>query len=211
MNRRMLIGSTALAALVGWAATARSAETLAAQLFAMIDGLDVEHKWPAGVHVDWRTGIPDGKPEKSEGKHTHCSAFAAAAAEHAGIYLLRPPEHGQILLANAQYEWLQTEGAAQGWVRLPDVASAQDYANRGYFVLASYRNRSDDKPGHIAIVRPGDKSTALLASEGPDVTQAGGTNYTKTSLKQGFAGHPRAWARQEILYFAHPVDATAIH
>jgi hypothetical protein len=156
--------------------------------------------------VDWLTGIPDGKQVNTEGKHTHCSAFVAAAAKALGIYILRPPEHSAMLLANAQYEWLLTDGEAQGWVQLKDMSEAQDKANEGYFVVAAYHNHKDELPGHIAIIRPGSKGAATLASEGPDVTQAGGTNFRVATLVRGFAGHPKAWANQEILYFAHAVD-----
>ncbi|HUE10864.1 MAG TPA: hypothetical protein VMQ54_07990, partial [Steroidobacteraceae bacterium] len=84
------------------------------ELAAAVDALEVEAHWPAGVHVDWETGVPDGKPERGIGKHTHCSAFVASAAKKLGIYILRPPEHGQMLLANAQYDWLADQGAAHG-------------------------------------------------------------------------------------------------
>ncbi len=176
------------------------------RLAAAIDALDVEHRWPAGLHVHWETGITDGKPELSAGKHTHCSAFVAAAAKKLGIYVLRPPEHPQILLANAQYDWLASAGAKQGWKALGTDLEAQQYANRGFLVLATYKNHHDDKPGHIAIVRPSDKSEAAIRSEGPQVTQAGGTNYTSTSLMRGFAGHPAAWERHEVRYYAHAVE-----
>jgi len=179
----------------------------AREVAATIDGLDVERNWPAGVHVHWETGKPDGRPETSPGRHTHCSAFVAAAAKRLGIYILRPPEHPQILLANAQYEWLAAEGARRGWRPLPDGVAAQDAANAGQFVVATYRNHHDDKPGHIAIVRPSDKPRAAIRSEGPQVTQAGGTNYRSTSLRQGFAGHAAAWTRDEVRYYAHAVDA----
>jgi hypothetical protein len=59
---------------------------------------------------------------------------------------LRPPEHGQKLLANAQSEWLAEEGAARGWVRLADADQAQAAANRGLLVVASYHNHHDDRP-----------------------------------------------------------------
>ncbi len=175
----------------------------ARQNFASIDALDVEHRWPAGVHVHWESGEPDGKPESGIGKHTHCSAFVAAAAKRLGIYILRPPEHKQILLANAQFDWLESEGAAHGWRLLRDAGAAQSAANRGEFVVATYKNHRDDKPGHIAIVRPGTKSPAVLASEGPDITQAGGRNYRTTTLAQGFAGHPAAWRDHEVRFYAH--------
>jgi hypothetical protein len=183
----------------------------AQRLAQSIDALDVEHRWPAGVHVTWNTGIPDGVAESGLGKHTHCSAFAAAAAQRAGIYLLRPPEHTQRLLANAQYDWLATQGAAQGWRALQDGIEAQRYANQGWFVLAVYKNHHDDLPGHVAIVRPSDKDAHTIELEGPQVTQAGGTNYRSVALRTGFAGHPAAWAHHEIRFYAHAVSLDALN
>ena len=176
---------------------------LARERFSVIDRLDVEHHWPAGVHVNWQTGEPDGGPEYTPGRHTHCSAFVASAAEHFGIYILRPPEHGQLLLANAQFDWLAKKGAARGWQPLADGNEAQSLANKGYLVVASYKSREPDKPGHIVIVRPGTKSPQLIAEEGPDVTQAGTTNYRSITLKEGFSGHPRAFNDNELRYYAH--------
>jgi hypothetical protein len=212
MKRSVLFPRRSLAAAVlmiaGWQAvfaapgpTSANAE----RLFQMIDSLDVEHHWPAGVHVHWETGEPDGLPEKLPGKHTHCSAFVAAAAKGAGIYILRPPEHKQILLANAQYDWLATEGATQGWQPVADAVEAQHRANAGWFVVAAYKNHHDDKPGHIAIIRPSDKDVATIREEGPQITQAGGTNYRSVPLRVGFAGHPAAWNRQEVRFYAHVV------
>jgi hypothetical protein len=176
------------------------------RLAAMLDATNVERLWPAGQHVNWQTGIPDGKPERSDGKHTHCSAFVASVAKRLGVYILRPPEHGQVLLANAQYDWLADEGAANGWKAIAGGEEAQARANRGYLVVATYHNRHDDKPGHIAIIRPSDKSQRAIAQEGPQIAQAGGTNYASTSLKRGFAGHPAAWTRNEVRYYAHAID-----
>jgi hypothetical protein len=205
--RNLLFGYLALSlATVSGAGIAGEPSPAVQRLVATIDALDVEHNWPAGVHVHWESGKPDGKPEPSAGKHTHCSAFVAAAAKHLGIYILRPPEHAQTLLANAQYDWLENEGAQQGWHPVRDGFAAQEAANRGLFVVATYKNRHDDKPGHIAIVRPSDKSREAIRAEGPQVTQAGGTNYLSTSLRQGFAGHPAAWANLEVRYFAHAVN-----
>jgi len=182
----------------------------AAALFQVIDSLDVEHHWPAGEHVSWESGIPDGRPETGMGKHTHCSAFVAAAARRLGIYVLRPPEHPQLLLANAQYDWLASEGGSRGWRPIADGIEAQHYANQGWLVLAAYKNHHDDKPGHIVIVRPSDKDARMLREEGPQVTQAGGTNYRSVALRVGFAGHPAAWEHHEVVYYAHAVDASAI-
>jgi hypothetical protein len=181
-----------------------------ARLSAIIDSLDVEHHWPVGKHVSWETGVPDGKPESASGKHTHCSAFAAAAAKRVGIYLLRPPEHGQLLLANAQYDWLGTDGAARGWQPIADPVEAQHQANQGLLVLAVYKNHVPDKPGHVAIVRADDKDVRRILEEGPQVTQAGGTNYRSVSLRQGFADHPAAWGQHEVRFYAHSVSAAAL-
>jgi hypothetical protein len=167
----------ALAVLVdarGALATEVSAD--GARLARQLDSMHVEAHWPAGEHVNWETGIPDGRPETTEGKHTHCSAFVAAAAKQLGIYILRPPEHGQVLLANAQHDWLAETGDAHGWRALKDADAAQAYANRGWLVVATYRNHHDNKPGHIAIVRPSTKSERAIESEGPQVAQAGNVN-----------------------------------
>ena len=167
--------------------------------------MGVETKWIAGAHIYWESGLPTGVPETSPGKHTHCSAFVASAAKKLGVYILRPPEHGQQLLANAQNEWLPADGAKQGWRKLADAREAQAAANRGLLVVASYHNHHDDKPGHIAIVRPGNKTPEQIAAEGPDVIQAGSVNKTSISIKGGFAGHPAAWRDNEIAYYAHEV------
>jgi hypothetical protein len=177
----------------------------ALQNFQTIDAMQVERRWPAGVHVDWETGIPDGRPVIFAGEHTHCSAFAASAAERLGVYILRPPEHSQTLLANAQYDWLAREGTRRGWVPLADAIEAQNRANLGDLVVAVYRNHHDDKPGHIAIVRPDDKTVADIERDGPQVTQAGSTNHRSITLRLGFAGHPLAWEGHEVRFYAHAV------
>lgn len=206
MTRRLAAFSLLCAVALALPSRAGEVSPKAERMIAVVDSLDVEHRWPAGVHVDWQTGLPDGKAETFEGKHTHCSAFVAAAAERLGIYILRPPEHSQVLLANAQYEWLLGPGAASGWARLEDGIAAQRHANRGELVVGIYRNRHADKPGHVAIVRPADRPASLIRAEGPQITQAGETNYRSASLERGFAGHPEAFADNEVLYFAHPVD-----
>ncbi|MFT3730450.1 MAG: hypothetical protein QM780_03350 [Hyphomicrobium sp.] len=176
------------------------------KLSQKLDSFHVEDLWPAHLHVNWETGVPDGKPEHGTGVHTHCSAFVASAAKQLGVYILRPPEHGQVLLANAQSDWLASEGASHGWRHLKDGSEAQNAANQGNLVVASYHNHHDDKPGHIAIVRPSRKSAAAIAEEGPDMIQAGGHNYNVVSAKKGFAGHPAAWRNNEIEYYAHDLQ-----
>jgi hypothetical protein len=201
-KRRWVLALLASAALSGPAFAAGTLDD-GHRLAAFLDSLGVESKWPAGIHVDWETGLPDGKTESFEGKHTHCSAFVASAAKQLGVYILRPPEHGQILLANAQFEWLASSGASKGWFAVIDGYDAQRYANRGYLVVASYENHDPKKPGHIAIVRPSGKSKADILAEGPQIIQAGLQNYQSTTVKHGFADHPTAFAGGEIRYWGH--------
>jgi hypothetical protein len=189
----------------GGRAAADAVTPQAQRIVSALDGMGVETKWIAGAHIYWESGLPTGVPETSPGKHTHCSAFVASAAKKLGVYILRPPEHGQQLLANAQNEWLPADGAKQGWRKLADAREAQAAANRGLLVVAGYHNHHDDKPGHIAIVRPGNKTPEQIAAEGPDIIQAGSVNKTSISIKGGFAGHPAAWRDNEIAYYAHEV------
>lgn len=168
-----------------------------------LQSFDVEHRWLAGSHINWETGEPDDPTETLPGRHTHCSAFVAAVAKRLGIYVLRPPEHGQVLLANAQNDWLADEGARDGWIPVDGPVEAQTLANRGYLVVAGYRSRDDHRPGHIAIVLPADKGAALLEDEGPDVVQASTINSASISLRSGFSHHPHAWTDRAVKFYAH--------
>ena len=51
------------------------------KLRAFYLGMDVEHLWIKGYAVDWETGEAKGPENENPDKHTHCSAFAAAAAK----------------------------------------------------------------------------------------------------------------------------------
>jgi DNA-binding transcriptional LysR family regulator len=179
-----------------------------ARLAALLDGTGVDHLWLAGDKVDWETGESrgawnDGKP------HTHCSAFVASVAKRLGVYVLRPPDHGAVLLANAQMGWLRSMAAAgAGWRPLPDAAAAQARANEGDLVVAAFENPDPDKPGHIAIVRPSDIDAATLQDQGPFVSQAGGHNALSTPLARGFRNHPGAWrpgGGGSVRFFAHTI------
>ena len=176
------------------------------RLVQFLDSMHVEEHWIAGAIVEWRTGEPTGKPVKDDGKHTHCSQFAAAACDRLGIYILRPPGHSAVLLANAQFDWLPSdEGKAKGWSPVKDGSVAQELANRGSLVVAVYKNHDPKKSGHIAVIRPSTKSDDEIKAEGPQVTQAGGTNRNSAPLKKGFANHPDAFAKSEVCYFSHAV------
>jgi hypothetical protein len=177
----------------------------------------VEQLWLAGSPIDWRSGEAVGPPNPAPGGHTHCSAFAASVADRLGVYLLRPPEHGQQWLANAQEQWLNgiwnergMRARDAGWLRIgalsaPDSSErAIARANDGHLVVAVYFQPPENgriRSGHIAIVRPSEKPPGLVASEGPDVIQAGGRNHRVVALRDGFADHKAGWRNGTIEYF----------
>lgn len=176
------------------------------KLLSVLDATNVEALWLAHEHVNWETGEPDKDADyEGPGKATHCSAFAAAVGKRVGVYLLRPPEHGQILLANAQAAWFHSAGGEQGgWREAKTAKDAQTLANAGNLVTIVYENPDPHKPGHIAIVRPAARSERLLEENGPEITQAGEKNYVKTSTKVGFEHHPGAWP-DGVRYYAHAI------
>lgn len=177
------------------------------RLEAVLDGMNVESLWLANEHVNWETGQPDKGPDyDGPGRSTHCSAFAAAVSKKLGVYMLRPPDHGQVLLANAQTEWFRTEkGRQAGWRAVGSAEQAQTLANEGSLVVIVYESPDQHKPGHIAVVRPALRSKRLLDENGALITQAGQKNYASTSTKVGFSHHPGAWP-QNVEYYAHAVD-----
>jgi glutamine amidotransferase-like uncharacterized protein len=179
------------------------------ELWKRLEAMEVDKLWLPGAIVDWKTGLPTGQAIKdAKNKHTHCSQFVAAATERLGVYVLRPPEHGVVLLANAQFNWLASDaGKKAGWVALKDGAAAQAAANDGRLVLASLKNPDPAKSGHIAIVRPGNKDAELLAKDGPDIMQAGGTNAMRTTLRKGFGNHKKEY--DQIAFYAHAVELPA--
>ena len=169
--------------------------------------MNVESLWLAHEHVNWETGEPDkGDEYAGPGRSTHCSAFAAAVAKRLGVYMLRPPEHGQVLLANAQAEWFRSlAGKEEGWRNVQNAHDAQSLANRGNLVVVVFGSPDGHRPGHIAIVRPAHRPERLLEENGPEITQAGQKNYTKTSTKVGFQAHPGAWPGG-VVYYAHSIE-----
>lgn len=166
--------------------------------------LNVENRWIAGNHVQWETGEAD-HPDATSGNHTHCSAFVAAACKRLDLYILRPPEHKQVLLANAQCDWIGgAEAIADGWKPVTGnniFAAAQRLANNGTVVVVLCRNPDDRKPGHAALVLPAEISAAKLALDGPFVIQAGTHNHNKISLKAGFSSHLVDWPASNILFY----------
>jgi len=177
------------------------------RLASTLDSMEVESLWLAHEHVNWETGEPDrGASDEGPGNHTHCSAFAAAAAKKFGVYLLRPPEHGQLLLANAQAEWLAGGvGRQAGWRSVPNMREAQRLANQGQLVVVLYQNPDSHVPGHIAIVRPSEKSAQALDENGPEIIQAGEHNHNRIGVRIGFENHPGAWPNG-VRYYMHPLS-----
>lgn len=165
------------------------------RLDRMLDEFDVEHHWLASEYVNWETGDPQQQPESI--KKSHCSSFVAVVAKKLGIYILRPPQHPEENLANAQNGWLEKYGREYGWEPVAKALKAQELANEGYLVVASYENPNRHKPGHIAVVRPFTKSEAQIEEEGPQIIQAGEYNYNSTSVKVGF----KEFSGKEVLYF----------
>jgi hypothetical protein len=164
----------------------------------------VENLWLPGHHINWETGEPD-KPEATKGNKTHCSAFVASVCKQLDIGMIHPPS--KTSLANAQYSWLfSEEGYSKGWRQIKDnvFETAQRYANMGMVVVAVCKNPNPDKPGHIALIMPTEKTADALANEGPTVIQAGKINSSSVSLKQGFALHLTGWPpTNEIAFFYH--------
>lgn len=151
----------------------------------LLDCLKVESHWLPGQPVNWYTGDhqADERP-----KSTHCSAYVASIAARLNIPLLRPPQHSQVLLANAQNRWLHQQ---PDWTLITS-SEAINRANDGQLVLASYLNPSG-QAGHIAVVIP---SQELML-----VTQAGNINYRSVPFEQVFR-HP-----DQVDFFAHTVTS----
>jgi hypothetical protein len=169
-------------------------------------GLRVEDLWLSGHHIDWETGEPDNSASTQD-MHTHCSAFVAAACKRLNIYILRPPDHSMQLLANAQCDWLQTpEADKMGWKLIESgdrYEKAQDYANSGHVVIAAVKNSNPKLPGHIALVRPADISTAQLTESGPMLIMASTHNFNYISLKSGFKSHIEEWPEHTIVFYVN--------
>jgi hypothetical protein len=184
------------------------------RLADFLDGLPILTRWLPGHRIVWQTGQQDGPDQPHPERHTHCSAFAAAVAPYLDIYLLRPPHHGQVQLANAQTNWLSGKGSFPGptaasadWTALgisgdPGALNAcLEAANTGQLVLACYAATLPTH-GHVAIVRPRSDGKSTVSSDGPKVIMAGAHNYKAVSLRKAFSNHPDAFP-DNIALFAH--------
>jgi hypothetical protein len=183
----------------------------------------IETRWISGHHIVWQTGQQNGPNNLGSDNHTHCSALVAAIALYLDIYILRPPNHEQQLLANAQIDWLRAtrtfpgpSAAAWGWRALGASStegildSAVTRANLGKLVVAGYRQRPITDPairqarsGHVVIVRP--QGLSFSAVDGPFVAMAGNRNWRSIHMREAFHSHPTAWPNN-IHLFVHDTD-----
>jgi hypothetical protein len=196
----MLLALATVPFLAGNAVAQRQTAVIspaAEEVASILDSMDVEHGWLPKTEIHWQSGKTI-RVLHTPGAHTHCSAFVAVACEKLGVPILAPPPQNG--LANLQQDWLLSEGVEQGWKEIPP-AEAQALANRGLVVVASFKNenrRYHAGHGHIAVVRPCEKTLAELDREGPQIAQAGGHNYSSTTLYTGFRTKTR-----EVRFFAH--------
>ncbi len=181
------------------------------RLLEFLDGLPLATRWLHGHHVVWQTGQQNAPEGYGHERHTHCSAFVAAVALMLDVYILRPPNHRQNDLANAQGDWLAGRVAyvgptaiASGWESLGvsgdrgALRLAVEHANSGRLVVCLYRTPADQgKPGHICIVRPQSFSGS---SSGPLVMSVGERNHSSVHMQSAFGSHPGAWPNEIELY-----------
>lgn len=93
--------------------------------------------------------------------------------------------------ANGIAQWFQNHGERHGW-RAVSVEEAQRMANEGRPVVASWRNPDASKPGHVAMVRPGEG--------GLTVAQAGATNSNSMAINKAFG---TGWSKGQVVLYVH--------
>ena len=160
----------------------------------MLDGAGVDHLWLRGWHVDWQTGAPGPRRAGRTGGEHPLQRFRGRDRRTPRHRVLHPPQHRQNLLANAQLRWLAEQGGEKGWAPLAGPREAEERANRGELVLAVWQNPNPRRPGHIAIIRPSEKTDAQLDADGPEETQAGTRNYLDTTIASASATTPEGRA-----------------
>ena len=174
----------------------------AAMLSAFLDSLQVNNYWLEGASVNWLTGVAGGSgPNMTIGTDSHCSAYAGAVTDLLGVYLLRQPYASDLNLANNQANWLATNTA--GWFPISTMTVAQHLVNTGELVVASYQASSGS--GHIAVLRPSNRTDASVNAFGPEECQSGDNNFLSTNIVTGFNQHPGAFP-SNILYYGHALN-----
>ena len=168
-------------------------------LLQFLNSLRVDQYWLVGTSVNFLTGAAGGTgPNMTIGTDSHCSAFAASAANLLGIYMLRPPQASDVNLANNQADWFPTN--TNGWFLISSALNAQHMVNTGLLAIASYKASSGS--GHIVMLRPSTRPDSDITTYGPEECQSGDTNYYDTNVMSGFGEHPGAFPNN-IIYYGH--------
>jgi len=129
--------------------------------------------------------------------NTYCNIFAMDFCKKMGVPFpewLDWNKDGRIddyLNANEAISWLNGSynkggvqtGAQLGW-KVITADQATQYATQGKVVLAGWTNPVASQPGHLAVVRP-DSTVGNI-----QIAQAGGKNFDKGAVTQGFGNRP---------------------
>ena len=127
-------------------------------------------------------------------------------SNHTWDYWTRDPSRGDPAAPTSNSDWVALLGSNALQLRNPTVSAAaggtdglvlgqqtlviaQRLANLGHLVIASYRATDARTPGHLAVVRAGDKSLAELQADGPVVISAGVLNAASTTVREAFEAH----------------------
>ncbi|MCE9580971.1 MAG: hypothetical protein K8T20_00490 [Planctomycetes bacterium] len=134
--------------------------------------------------------------------HTHCNAFVNDFAEAAfGYGGLRGKTANEIAdyLKEGKFGW--TAVHVDKATLQDDFRKAQEFANQGYLVVATYRSPSTpDAHGHVAVVLPGElKKNGMWGMEVPDTAQAGHIVYERGPMSVGFEHH-----KEVVIYVRKP-------
>jgi hypothetical protein len=106
------------------------------------------------------------------------------------------------LNANMMQDWLAD--SSNGWEEISGHEPAQRFANRGYLVLASWKNPTSAwKSGHITIVRAYEWD-GFNSDKGPRIAQAGRTNFSDDFASSGFSASKRSQVRYFL--FRHQLN-----
>ena len=112
---------------------------------------------------------------------THCNTYVWDATKACGCEIPHWVYRDETS-ANGMCNWLSMHGTEHGWMKV-DVDHAQQRANAGFPVVATWRNPGEGS-GHIAMVRPSPETGKLR------ITQAGAQNFADAPISAGFGGLP---------------------
>ena len=160
------------------------------KLIHTLNSMDLMRGWEPGYNVKCDTG-ERVKTKSTTVSSSHCSCFVYAVCKKMNIKLIGTPEYSQYHLAHNQINWLKTEEAHKhGWRQINGSLKekyliSQEKANNGVLVIAG-TNQDKEIRGHIAIVRPSNKSYFFIINEGPQVISSSYVNTYSSSLKEDF-------------------------